>query len=243
MRWLVFLLMSPTCFAGYGGPLPEIKIGTSAREIVIAETPWYSGQFSTSRAFLVGTVMNVAAEVQTKPQQIWLSESCTVRVDSAFGYLNEIEGVEIAKLQSGSEHSPYVPVDDDWGQLRHLKKGQKILVLLHQYEEELCFGSKALVVLNDETSELPEMLRRTAFDSMEFTDKELMTLKTAWPFLHDQILEESAPERNMYAEESRLRRQTVNILAGWVGLSALVVFVGCRLLRKLRKRMLTRSTH
>ena len=243
MRWIAFFLMSPTCFAGYGGPLPEIKIGTSHREIVIAETPWYPGQFYISKAFLMGTVMDVSAEVQTKPQQVWLSESCTVRVDSAFGYLDEIEGVEIAKLQSGSEHSPYVPVDDDWGQLRHLKKGQKILVLLHQYEDGLCFGSKALVVLNDKTGALPEMLRRTAFDSMEFTNEELMTMKSAWPFLHGQVLEETAAERKMFEEESRLRRQTVNILAGWAGLSALVVFVGCRLLRKLRKRMPTRSTH
>jgi hypothetical protein len=243
MRWIAFLLMSPACFAGYGGPLPEIKVGTPHREIVIAETPWYAGQFSSSQAFLVGTVIDVSAEVQTKPQQIWLSESCTVRIYSAFGYLNQIEGVEIAKLQSGSEHSPYVPVDDDWGQLRHLKKGQKILVLLHPYEGELCFGSKALIVLGDDTSALLEMLRRTAFDSMEFTDKELMTLQTAWPFLHDQVLEKSAPERKMYAEESRLRRRAMNIIAGWAGLTALVVFVGCRLLHKLRKRMPTRSTH
>ncbi|MFN0079358.1 MAG: hypothetical protein ACKVY0_23075 [Prosthecobacter sp.] len=238
MRWSAFLLMSPACFAGYGGPLPEIKVGTTHREIVIAETPWYAGQFSISQAFLVGTVMDVSAEVQTKPQQIWLSESCTVRVDAAFGHLNQIEGVEIAKLQSGSEHSPYVPVDDDWGQLRHLKKGQKILVLLHSYEGELCFGSKALIVLRDDMNALPEMLRRTAFNSIEFSDEELMTLKTAWPFLHDQILEETAAERNMYAEESRLRRQAMKSIAGWAGLTALVIFVAYRL---LRKRMATRS--
>ncbi len=239
MRWIAFLLMSPTCFAGYGGPLPEIKVGTSHREIVISETPWYAGQFSSSQAFLVGTVIDVSAEVQTKPQQIWLSESCTMRVDAAFGHLNQIEGVEIAKLQSGSEHSPYVPVDDDWGQLRHLKKGQKILVLLHQYEDGLCFGSKALVVLKDETSVLPEMLRRTAFHSMEFTDEDLTILKTSWPFFHDQVLKASAPERKMYAEESRLRRQAMNVIAGWAGLTALVVFVACRL---LRKRMAKRSS-
>jgi len=232
MRLIAFLLISPVCLAAYSDPLPEIKVGTSHREILIAEMPWYSGQLSASQAFLVGTVMDVSAEVQTKPQQTWLSESCTVRVDSAFGYLKQIEGVEIAKLQSGSEHSPYVPVDDDWGHLRHLKKGQKILVLLHPYEEAICFGSDTLVLLNDETSVLPEMLRRTAFDSMAFTEEELLSLKTSWPFLHDQVLKESAPEREMYAEESRHRHQTTTIIAGWTGLTALVALVAWRLIRR-----------
>ncbi len=239
MRWIAFLLISPACLAAYSDPLPEIKAGTIHREIVIAETPWYEGQLSTSQAFLVGTVMDVSAEVQTKPQQIWLSESCAVRVDSAFGYLKQIEGVEIAKLQSGTEHSPYVPVDDAWGHLRHLKRGQKILVLLHPYEETVCFGSEALIVLNDETSVLPEMLRRTAFDSMAFTDDELLSLKTIWPFLHDQVLKESAPEREMYAEESRRRHQAMTSIAGWTGLTVLVVLVAWQL---IRKRMATRSS-
>ena len=239
MRWIAFLLVSTACLAAYSGPLPEIKVGSSHREILIDETPWYAGQFSSLKAFLVGTVMDVSAEVQTKPQQIWLSESCTVRVDSAFGYLKQIEGVEIAKLQSGSEHSPYVPVDEDWGHLRHLKKGQKILVVLNPYQEAICFGSETLIVLNDETSVLPEMLRRTAFDSMAFTDEELLSLKTIWPFLHDQVLKESAPEREMYAEESRRRQQAMTIIAGWTGLTALIVLVTWRL---IRRRMATRSS-
>lgn len=232
MRWPAFFLLSSACLAGYSGPLPEIKAGTRQRELVIAETTWHAGQFSTSQAFLVGTVTAVAADVQTKPQQVWLSESCTVRVEAAFGHLPQIAGVGMVKLQSGTEHSPYVPVPEDWGRLRHLQQGQKILVLLHEYEDEPCFGSAALVMLNDSTSALADLLRRTGFDAIQFTDEELLALRAAAPLLHEQILAESATERAMYAQESRQRRQSLVELASMAGVIVLGVVLICRWWRR-----------
>lgn len=232
MRWLALLLTSTTCFAGYGGPLPEIKVGTSHREMVIHGATWYSGSLSDSRAFLVGTVTDVTAEVQTKPQQTWLAESCTLRVQAAFGHLQQLAGIEFAKLQAGYENSPYVPIDEDWGKLRHLKQGQQVLVLLHLHEGEPCFGVETLMVLHEDIHLLPDILRRTALLSTEFTTDDLMVLQRASPFLYKQALAETTLEREMYAEESKLRRESLKLLTGMAGLGALGVFVIYKVLRK-----------
>jgi hypothetical protein len=61
MRWLAWLFTGTTCLAGYGGPLPEIAVGTGGRELVIQSAPRLP-ENEASQAFLVGTVTEVAAE-------------------------------------------------------------------------------------------------------------------------------------------------------------------------------------
>lgn len=198
MRWLLLLMF--TGVAAFGAPLPEIKTGTHPQPIEIWETPWCSGSVSTSLAFLVGEAGGATFEVQTTPQQTLMSETCDVRVESAFGQLAHIHGIAVARLKSSQEASPYVPLDPGWGRIRHLQKGQKILLLIHDHEGP-SFGHEALVPLTDATKDLPDILRRTGFSPGRFTAGDLQVLQMASPHLHDQVLQEGAGERQKLAQE------------------------------------------
>lgn len=230
MRWLAWLFTGTTCLAGYGGPLPEIAVGTGGRELVIQSAPRLPAN-GASQTFLVGTVTEVAAEEDRQPQQTRLSESCMLHVDSAYGYLDQVVGVQSAVLKADYEQSPYVPIDEDWGRLWHFKKGQRLLVILHRSEGALCFDVDELMVLNERTAALPEILRRTAMLPEEFTDEDLEVLKVASPLLHRRFFAESAGVRAMRAEGARRRREV--IMTG-VGVCVLVV-LGAWGIRKRRK--------
>lgn len=154
-------------------------------------TPWYSGFISTSQAFFTGTVIDVSSAVDISPRQTWLSESCTVRVEHAFGRMTQIEGIATAKLTAGYESSPYEPVDPQWGRLRHLQKGRRVLVLLHEYEGDPCFGADALIEFDQQIQDLPRILRRTGFNPAIFTRSDLAVVKTASPLLYEQLAVEA----------------------------------------------------
>ena len=214
MRWIAWLFTGTTCLPGYGGPLPEIEIGTSQRELVIHAVPRDQVDEVDQQTFLVGTVTEVSAEEDRQPQQTRLAESCTLHVESAYGYLPQVTGINTAVLKASYEQSPYVPIDEDWGKLWHFKKGQRLLVILHLVEREPCFDAKELMVLDEPTASLPDILRRTAVLAYEFTDADLEVLKQASTNLHQRFLAETAVEREMFAEESRRRRGTMSTAAG-----------------------------
>lgn len=230
MRWLAGLFFSATCLAGYGGPLPEIKVGTSQREMVVYGPPRLPEE-GWGRAFLVGTVVDVAAEVKTLPQRLELTESCTLHVDAAFGFLEQCIGIKTAVLKAGYEQSPYAPAGDDWGKLWHFKQGQRLLVILHLSEGEPCFDAEELMVLDERTAALPDILRRTALLPSEFTDADLEVLRLASPFLHQQFFAETAEERALRAQMARRRRNAMMLVAGVFVLVLLVILI----IRKLRK--------
>ena len=230
MRWLAWLFTGTTCLAGYGGPLPEIAVGTSGRELVIQSAPRLP-ENGASQTFLVGTVTGVAAEEDRQPQQTRLSESCTLQVDSAYGYLDQIAGVQTAVLKADDEQSPYVPIDEDWGKLWHFKKGQRLIVILHRSEGALCFDVEELVVLNERTAALPEIFRRTALLPGEFTEEDLEVLKLASPYLHQRVFAEGAGEREMRAEGARRRREVIMASMG----VCVLVALGAWGIRKRRK--------
>lgn len=237
MRWLAaWLLTCTTCLAGYAGPMPEIKAGTGQREMVIHGPPRLP-EAGMGRVFLVGTVMDVAAEVKTLPQQLELTESCTLQVESAFGVtygdLNQVSGIKTAVLKAGYEQSPYVPAGDDWGALWHFKKGQRLLVLLHRSDSdrELCFDPEELMVLDERTAALPEILRRTALQEEAFTDEDVEVLKRAAPLLHQRVLAEIIGDRTTWAEEARLQSESLRTVAGYAAL----VLLGILTIRKLLK--------
>ncbi|MFZ2280216.1 MAG: hypothetical protein WAW39_20625 [Prosthecobacter sp.] len=227
MRWLAWLLTGTTCLAGYGGPLPEIAVGTGGRELVIQSAPRLPAN-GAAQAFLLGTVTEVAAEEDRQPQQTRLSESCTLRVDSAYGYLDQIAGVQTAVLQASYEQSPYVPIDEDWGRLWHFKKGQRLIVILHRSEGAPCFDVEELMVLDDRTATLPEILRRTALLPEEFTDDDLEVLKVASPSLHRRVFAESAGARAIRAEGARRWREGMMAAAGICALLVLGVWGICK---------------
>ena len=230
MRWLAWLFTGTTCLAGYGGPLPEIAVGAGGRELVIQSAPRLPEK-GDSRTFLVGTVTEVAAEEDRQPQQTRLSESCTLRVDFAYGYLEQVVGIQTVVLQASCEQSPYVPIDEDWGKLWHFKKGQRLIVILHRSEEGACFDVEELMVLNERTASLSDILRRTALLPDEITDEDLEVLRVASPSLHRRIFAESAGERAIRAEGARRRRDWMMAAAG---ISALIG-LGAWGFRKMRK--------
>ena len=231
MRWIAWLFTGTTCLAGYGGPLPEIKTGTSQRELVVHAAPRDRHDGTNQQTFLVGTITDVAAEEDRQPQQTGLSETCTLHVESAFGFLDQVVGIQTAVLKASYEQSPYVPIDEDWGKLWHFKKGQKLLVILHMGEGKPCFDLEELMVLNEHTASLPDILRRTALLPQEFTDADLEVLKKASPNLHHRYLAETAEERAMHAYESMQQSQSMKNIAG---ICALVV-LGVVIIWKLRK--------
>lgn len=230
MRWIAWLFTGTTCLAGYGGPLPEISVGTGGRELVIQSAPRLP-ENGASQTFLVGTVTEVAAEEDRQPQQTRLSESCMLHVDSAYGYLDQIVGVQTAVLKADYEQSPYVPIDEDWGKLWHFKKGQRLVVILHRSEEGACFDVEELMLLNERTASLPEILRRTAMLPEEFADEDLEVLSVASPKLHRRVFAESAGERAMRAEGARRRREVIMAAVGICVLVALAAW-GIRKRRK-----------
>lgn len=227
MRWLAWLFTGTTCLAGCNGPLPEIKVGTSQRELEVhaVSGDWNDG--ANPRAFLVGTVTEVAAEEDRQPQRIRLSESCTLNVDAAYGCMDQVAGIQTAVLKAGYEQSPYVPIDEDWGRLWHFKKGQKLLVILHPCDGEPCFVPDELMALDERTTSLPEILRRTTLLPEKFTDADLEVLRLASLSLHQQFFAATAAER----EESRRRRDAMLKAAGICALVA----AGIWGLRKARK--------
>jgi hypothetical protein len=230
MRWLACLLTGTTCLAGYGGPLPVIALGSSGREMVVQGAPRLP-EDGNPQTFLLGTVTEVSAEEDRQPQRIKLSESCTLHVESAYGYLPQVVGIQTAVLKASYEQSPYALIEEDWGKLWHFKKGQKVIVILHLSEGEPCFDSEELMVLNERTAALPEILRRTALLPEEFTDEDLAVLKVASPVLHQWVLAETTAEREMKAGESRRQRDVMKVVAGICALVVLVVLV----IRKMRK--------
>jgi|GEM_PF-1175422 len=239
MRWIAWLFTGTICLAGYGGPLPEIEIGTSQREMVVQGSPRLP-ENGASQTFLVGTVTDVSAEEDRQPQQTRLSESCTLHVDSAYGYLDQVVGVQTVVLKASYEQSPYVPIDEDWGNLWHFKKGQRFIVMLHVCDSEgrrkPCFDAEELMVLNERTASLPDILRRTALLPEEFTDDDLEVLKQASPLLHRQILSQIIGDRNTGEELVRLRRESQLTIAGFTALLVLVILT----IRKMPKRPVRR---
>lgn len=222
MRWLAWLFTGTMCLAGHGVPLHEISVGIGGRELVIQNAPRLPEK-GAPPAFLVGTVMEVAAEEDRQPQQTRLSESCTLHVDSAYGALEEVVGIQTAVLKAEYEQSPYVPIDEDWGRLWHFKKGQRLIVILHLDRGKPCFDVEELMVLNERTAALPEILRRTALLPEEFTEDDLEVLKEASPSWHRRVFAESAGARAARAEGARRRRE---VIMAAVGVCVLVVLGG-----------------
>ena len=223
MRRLILLFATATCMHARGEPLPEIKTGKGVKEIEIPMTPWYPGFVSTSKAFVAGKVIDVASEVRTSPQQTWLSESCVLRVERAFGHLRQLEGVSTVKLEAGYEHSPYTAVEPQWGRLRHLKKDQRVLVLLHEYEGEPCFGSEAVIEIAYGIEDLPRILRQTGFDPARFTDTDLAVVKLASPLFHEQLAVEAEIRRELRQDDvAWLNRLVLGIACGFLTLLLLL---------------------
>jgi len=199
--------------------------------MVVQGSPRHPDDGGNSQTFLVGTVTEVAAAEDRQPQRTMLSESCTLHIDSAYGFLKEIAGIQTAVLKASYEQSPYALIEEDWGKLWHFKKGQRVVVILHLDRGAPYFDAEELMVLNEHTASLPDILRRTALLPEEFTDDDLEVLKQASPYLHQRVLAATAVKREKAAEESRRRRGVMMAVAG----ICILAVLGAWGIRKRRK--------
>ena len=234
-RCLLLLLLSFTLGAAAGKtpPLPQIRTGTRDKPLWIAEADWYTGSILSSDAFVVGEVVDVSSDIQTTPQQTTLSETCDLVVNRVFGRMDDIAGIKLARLTKTVVASPYVPTEPGWRRLSQLKKGQQVLVLLHEYEGNPCFGSEGLVELTDSTRTLPTILQRTAFQAMEFTDADLQVLKAASRPLHAEVADFRSQLSSAKGPENERELPMMAVLA--VSSGALMVGVGWLVRRRLKR--------
>ena len=187
MRWFLMLGLTTCCMAQESAPLPVIPIGTSPKEVGIPNTYWYAGSLNSSVAVLIGEVTAVTSEVRQTVSQILPEESCTLRLDAMYGGSPELVRATTVRLHASYVHDLYQQLEPDWGVYRHLKVGERVVALLHRYEGEPAIGDEALIVLNENTKTLPDILRRTGFDAGRFTASDLAVLKEASPLFYDEV--------------------------------------------------------
>uniref|UniRef100_UPI0037838290 hypothetical protein n=1 Tax=Prosthecobacter sp. TaxID=1965333 RepID=UPI0037838290 len=159
-----------------------------SKEVIIPCSTWYEGHVTSSEAALVGEVVKVDSHVEQSPSQVLPKESCLIRVDEIIGSSPELQGATTAKLVANHIHDTYQQLEPDWGLYRHLRAGQKVLVLIHRYENDVAVGSDALLVLTEANRALPESLQRTHFDPVKFTDADLALWKAASPRQHEHLM-------------------------------------------------------
>lgn len=205
------------------GEMTDVKIGD--RDIEIHMMPWYSGFVSTSAAFLTGKVVETNSKVSSSPQQTWLSESCVVRVDQAFGQLEELEGIRMAILKAGYPSPLSEPEDPNWGTLRHLQKDQRILVLVEEYENAPSFGFE-VIRLTPELETLPSILRRTKCDPTGFTISDLSVVKRASQTFYDQLVTEAQIRREIrQGDLAFTNRLVLTVTSGFLAMLLVVDFI------------------
>lgn len=204
---------------------------TAANEVSIHCTTWYEGHLASCEAALVGEVIKVDSQVEQSPSQVLPKESCLIRVDEVISSSPELQGATTAKLVANHIHDTYQQLEPDWGVYRHLRAGQKVLVLIHRYEKDVAVGSDALLVLTEANRTLPESLRRTQFDPAKFTDADLALWKAAWPRMHQDLADRVAYER----EQQALRDVTPLEWLALAGVGLALVLVIVWIVRKARR--------
>ncbi|MDZ4401492.1 hypothetical protein [Prosthecobacter sp.] len=132
-------------------------------------------------------------------------------------------------------HDLYEQIDPGWGDYRHLRAGQKAVLLVHFYENNVAIGSDAVIVLNAENQSLPEILRRTGLDCSLLTDADLAVWKTASPRMYPELAARVAYERELREEE---RSKSVLTWTEWLVLGSIIIvlmFAVSRVVRRIKR--------
>ncbi|MEZ5386887.1 MAG: hypothetical protein R3F13_15355 [Prosthecobacter sp.] len=216
MRWLILLL---------------VPLGLYAKEVEIHCTYWYKGRIVSSEAAIIGEIVSVDSHVERSPSQVLPTESCIIRIDDVVGASPELQGATTAKLITNYIQDTYLQLEPDWGVYRHLHAGQKVVALIHRYEEDVAIGSDALIVLKPETMALPESLKRTGFDAALFTDDDLALWKMARPQMQPELASIVHYVREQIKEERRLGEFTPSDRLLLAVILAAVLAVGVWLVR------------
>ena len=211
MRWFLLLLGLTTCCMARS--MPVIPLGTSPKEVELGLEFGTVGYFTPWESFVVGEVMTVTSQAHQSASEIRLEESCTMRLEAMYGTTTELADATILRLADSYVHDTYQQVAPDWGVCRHLKKGQRVLVLTHRWgpEEWLVVGPHAVIVLNEKTQTLPDILRRTRADASRFTSADLAVLKEASPFFYDEVVMIAEVQAEIRSDEAASLNQLVGV--------------------------------
>lgn len=236
MRWIArILLLASTVCAQEGQYYRDIPIGMVPKEIEIPTAYWFAGDLSHTDAVVVGEVLEVTSEVKQSASQVLPEEACTIRIDSMFGTMPELAGATTVKLHASYVHDTYLQLEPDWGVYRFLNRGQRVMALIHRYEGGPAIGGDVLIQLTEKTRSLPEILKRTQFDPVNFTDADLAVLRAASPPMYEDMVVRVHYLREAGEEE---RKNSMVSAYEWLAIAGTVLILlavaGCIL--KKRKR-------
>ena len=72
-------------------------------------------------------------------------------------------------------------------------------------------GPHAVIVLNEKTQTLPDILRRTRADASRFTSADLAVLKEASPFFYDEVVMIAEVQAEIRSDEAASLNQLVGV--------------------------------
>ncbi|GEM_PF-2218944 len=236
MKWLAILLTTTAVWAQEELSYRDIPVGQSPKEVEIACTTWFAGGFVHCDAVVVGEIQAVTSQVQQSASQVLPEETCVIKIDSMFGTTPELAAATMVKLHARYIHDTYQQLEPDWGVYRHLKRGQRVMALLHRYEGGPAIGSEALIVINSATEKLPEILRRTQLDPARFTDADLAVLKAANSRLHEDMMARVVYAREQHAVGDLTPLEWLALAGAALTLAMALIWIGSRVARRIRRR-------
>ena len=221
MRWLVLLLMVP--------------LGAASKEVEVPCTTWFEGHVTTTDVIVIAEVVQAESEVIQSPGKALLKESCVMRIEEMIGESPKLQSATTVRLSKEHPHDLYEQIDPGWGDYRHLRAGQKAVLLVHHYENNVAIGSDAVIVLNAETQSLPGILRRTGLDCSRYTNADLAVWKAASPRMYPELGARVAYERELREEE---RRKSGLTWTEWLALGSIIIvmmFAVSRVVRRIKR--------
>ncbi|OYW72905.1 MAG: hypothetical protein B7Z37_23565 [Verrucomicrobia bacterium 12-59-8] len=229
MRWLLLLGLTTCCMAQQSTPPPVIPLGTSPKEVAVYTESHIEARFTTTDAILIGVVTSSTSQVLQSPAEILLQETCTLRIEAMYGRMADVAGATTARFDTSYEHDKYQQLEPDWGTYRHLKAGQRVVALLNEDEGLPEIGSHGLIVLDENSKNLPDILRRTGSDASRFTAADLVVLEAISPLFHGEVV--------MIAEVmADMRHEQAAALNKLVGVCVLLAFGGILAADHLRRQ-------
>ena len=189
MRWLLLLGLTTCCMAQQSTPPPVIPLGASPKQVEIYTKVYdaYDAHLTSTDAILIGVVTSSTSQVQQSPAEIILEQTCVLRIEAMYGRMAELEGATSVIFHTSYEHDKYQQLEPDWGTYRHLKEGQKVVVLINDYDGPET-SSNGFFVINEDAKTLPDILQRTGRDASRFTAADLAVLKAASPLFYDEVV-------------------------------------------------------
>ncbi|MCF7787189.1 MAG: hypothetical protein K9N47_13765 [Prosthecobacter sp.] len=210
MRWLLLLGWTTCCMAQVSRPPPVIPLGTSPKEVEIYTESHGYARFTSSDAILIGMVTSSTSQVRQSPAEILLEETCTLRIEAMYGRMPDLAGATSVRFHTSDEHDKYQQLEPDWGTYRHLREGQRVVVLLNDRDgPEICIHG--LIMIHEAAKTLPDILRRTGCDASRFTSADLAVLNAASPLFYDEVVVIADVMASLRSDEAAFLNRLVGV--------------------------------